>query len=56
MKPRGTGQALIEYALCCAVLATALLVPWGGGDPVVVLVAKALRAYCRGIGFLLSIS
>jgi hypothetical protein len=56
MTSRGAGQALIEYALCCAVLATALLVSWGGDDPVVVLLARALRAYFRGIGFLLSIA
>jgi Flp pilus assembly pilin Flp len=50
------GQALIEYALCCAVLVVALLVPWGGDDPVVVQLARALRGYFRGISFLLSIS
>ena len=56
MKARCCGQTMIEYALCCAALALALLIPWGGEDPVVVQLAKALRGYIRGLVFLLSVS
>ena len=56
MKARCRGQTMIEYALCCAALALALLIPWGGEDPVVVQLAKALRGYIRGLVFLLSVS
>ena len=56
MRARCSGQTMIEYALCCAALALALLIPWGGEDPVVVQLAKALRGYIRGLVFLLSVS
>jgi Flp pilus assembly pilin Flp len=50
------GQAMAEYALCCVVLALALLARWGTEEPAVVLLAKALGGYVRNLTYLLSIS
>ena len=49
-------SAMAEYALCCAVLALALLARWGTEEPAVVLLAKVLGDYVRTLTYLLSIS
>ena len=56
MKASQRGQAMAEYALCCAVLALALLARCGTEEPAVVLLAKVLGDYVRTLTYLLSIS
>lgn len=55
-RPKSSGQALVEFSICCAVLVVALLVPWNGDAPVINQLAQALGTYLRVLTFLLSIS
>lgn len=55
-RSRSCGQAMVEFALCCAVLVAALLLPWGDEPPVIAQLAQALLGYLRGISFLLSVA
>ncbi len=50
------GQALAEYLLCTSVLVSALLVPWWGGEPVVVQWVHVLREWVQSITWLLALS
>jgi hypothetical protein len=47
---------MVEFALCCALLTLALLVPWGGGQPALNQLVLALRDYMRVLVLLVSIS
>lgn len=51
-----SGQAMVEFAICCAALVIALLIPWNGDLPVINQLAQAMGTYLRVLTFLLSIS
>ena len=53
---RQSGQSLVEYLGCCALLVFVLLLPYDGDSAVVTQLAQSLVQYVRGISFLLSLS
>jgi hypothetical protein len=53
---RQTGQALLEYLVCCGALAVALLVPGPDGNSIASQLAKALQHYVSNALLLLSIA
>jgi hypothetical protein len=52
---RNQGQALVEYLVVCSALAIALFFPFENGNAVVILLARAVSDYFRGMSFVMSI-
>lgn len=48
------GQVAVEFALLCALLAAALLWPWGGGEPVALAWLRAWSVFLDSAGFWLA--